>query len=111
MANQFRNGQASLVVAPTTVYTCPTGRTAVVILCQAANLDTGTAADGWVTAYWTDASATNKVTNLAYRVVVPIAASVGVLTGKLVLEAGDTIVAAANAASKVDFTVSVLEIY
>lgn len=114
MAETFKN--ARLAPLPTigvggfgTVYTVPAGKTAVVLLAQVANVE---ATQVGVSVRWTDASNAGAVTHLVDEVQVPAAAALSVLSGKLVLEAGDTLQAAqeGSPASALQLTVSVLEL-
>lgn len=108
MANVFKNFRGALTTSGVTVYTCPDGTTAIVLSCQASNVDGTNSAD--VTARWTDASNSNVVTNWAKTVAVPADTSISVITGKPVLEAGDTIVGLASADGDLELSGSVLEI-
>lgn len=107
MANTFKNARLALGTAVGTAYTCGTAATAVVILCQVANVDGSANVD--VDVYWTDVSGTTD-TYLAKTVTVPADASLGVLSGKLVLEGGDMIKGLASEASDAELSLSVLEI-
>lgn len=108
MANTFKNFGDAIVTGGTTLYTCPAATTAIVLHCQVANVDGTNSADASV--YWTDDSDTDEVTYLAKTVAVAADTALSVLTGKLVLEAGDTIVGVASADSDLEVSGSVLEI-
>ena len=108
MANTFKNFRGDLTTGGVTVYTCPAATTAIVLHCQVANVDGTNSAD--VTVRWTDDSNSDAVTRLANTVAVPADTSLSVLTGKLVLEAGDTIVGVASADGDLELSGSVLEI-
>jgi hypothetical protein len=71
---------------------------------QAANVDTVTVP---VTSTWNDG--TND-THLVKNLDIPAKSAVNLLSGKLVLEAGDTLSANSDGSNKVELTVSVLEI-
>lgn len=93
-----------------TLYTVPAGRRAIVLMAQVAN--TAPAQVG-VQLRWLDASAgASAWTWLADGVQVPAAAAIGLLSGKLVLEAGDSLQAAQEGSplNALDITVSLLEI-
>lgn len=107
MAETFKNARAALGTTAATVYTVPAATTAIVIGCQVANVDGTNDAD--VSCYWTDTSATAD-TYLAKTIAVPADSALGLLSGKLVLEAGDSISALASAASDLEISVSILEI-
>lgn len=104
MANTFKVYRAALGASASTVYTVPAATTAIVLMAQAANVDTATAP---VTMTWNDG--TND-THLVKELSIPTYSAVNTLSGKLVLEAGDTLSANSNAINKVELTVSVLEI-
>ena len=104
MANTFKVYRAALGASASVVYTVPASTTAIVLMAQAANVDTVTAP---VTSTWNDG--TND-THLVKALDVPVKAAVNLLSGKLVLEAGDTLSANSDASNKVELTVSVLEI-
>ena len=54
MAEAFKNFKLALGTSSATAYTCPASTTAIVLLCQVANVDGTNEADATVT--WTDAS-------------------------------------------------------
>lgn len=103
----FKNAKAALTTSAATIYTCPASTVAIVLLCQAANIDGTNAAD--VTISWTDASDSNAETRLASTISVPADAALSCLDGKLVLEAGDTLKGLASADGDLAVTVSVME--
>ena len=104
MANTFKAYRAALGASASVVYTVPALTTAIVLMAQAANVDTVTVP---VTATWNDG--TND-THLVKNLDVPAKAAVNLLSGKLVLEAGDTLSANSDASNKVELTISLLEI-
>jgi hypothetical protein len=75
---------------------------------QVTNIDGVNEADASVS--WTDSSDSAAETYLIKAAPVPAGSALGVLSGKLILEAGDTIKALASAASDLVLTGSVLEI-
>ena len=91
----------------TTAYTCPTATTAIVLHLQVANIDGVNSADA--TVHWTDDSNSDAVTQLVKTTPVVGNIALSVLTGKLVLETGDTIVATASADGDLILSGSVLE--
>jgi len=107
MAEAFKNFKLALGTSSATAYTCPASTTAIVLLCQVANVDGKNEADATVT--WTDSSDSDASTALVSTVPVPAGSALGVLSGKLVLEAGDTIAGLASAASDLVLTGSVVE--
>ena len=104
----FKNAKVVLTDTAQTAYTCPASTEAVVLLCQAANVD-GTS-DSEITVGWTDASDGDAETSLALEIAVPAQASIGLIDGKLVLEAGDTIKAKADADDMLHLSISVMEL-
>lgn len=108
MANTFKNARLVVTASMSTIYTCPGSTTALVLLAQATNIHAST--DATVSLQWLDSSASSAVTRLAKNVALPLGAALGLLDGKLVLEAGDVLQSSANAVSSVELTVSVLEL-
>ena len=108
MAEAFKSVNADLgTSANTSIYQCPSSTTAVVILCQVANVDGTNAADVYVDYY---DSSTTTAKALAHTVSIPADTALNPIGGKLVLEAGDQLRAWAGAASDLEIVVSVLEI-
>ena len=103
----FKNAKLALTTTAATIYTCPASTVAIVLMCQAANIDGTNAAD--VTVSWTDASDSNAETKLASTISVPADAALSCLDGKLVLEAGDALKGLASADGDLVITVSVME--
>lgn len=108
MAESYKSVNADLsTTADTSVYQCPSATTAVVLLCQIANVDGASSVDIYVDYY---DSSTTTAKALAHTVAVPADSSLNPIGGKLVLEAGDQIRAWASAASDAEIVVSVVEI-
>ena len=107
MAEAFKNFKLALTDSSVTAYTCPAATTAIVLLLQVSNIDGTNEADATVT--WTDSSDSGASTALVSTVPVPAGSALGVLSGKIVLEAGDTIAGLASAASDLVLTGSVVE--
>jgi len=106
MANTFKNGRAAATASLATVYTVPASTTSIVLLAQATNVASGAQA---VTFCWYDASGTVK-TELVKLLSVPEKAAVGLIAGKLVLEAGDYMQVQSTASALIELSISVLEI-
>ena len=106
MANTFRNGRAAATASLSTVYTVPSSTTAIVLLAQATNVGSGAQA---VTFCWYDASGSVK-TELVKLLSIPEKAAVGLIAGKLVLEASDYLQIQSTASSLIEFSFSLLEI-
>jgi len=94
-------------VTAAAVYTVPSGKTARVVFCQAANI-AAQVVD--LTVSWTDASASNAELELIHDVPVPTRAALSPIAGELVLNAGDSLRASASAANGLHLTVSVDEV-
>jgi len=107
MAQEFKNARAVLGDTATDVYTCPAGTVAIVIGAQVANVGADT---NELEFWWTDASASDAVTYLGDKVVVPAAAAYEPVGGKLVLEAGDKLRGLSENDDELEVTVSVLEL-
>lgn len=97
----------TLGIATQNIYTAPANTTSIVFMGQLANIDSVNAAA--VNVATTDASA-NSRKYLAANLPVPAQAATTFLTGKLVLETGDYIQANANANTRVDISLSILEL-
>lgn len=108
MAESYKSVNADLgTTADTSIYQCPASTTAVVLLCQIANIDGSNSVDVNVDYY--DSSATSAKA-LASTISVPADSSFNPIGGKLVLEAGDQLRAWAGAASDAEIVISVVEI-
>ena len=107
MANTFKNAKQICTISLTDVYTVPSNTTSVVLLVQAANV---TNRADVLTLVWTDASNANAVTRLAFQIPIPANQATGLLTGKLVLEAGDKIRAQCGIHQAIELSLSALEI-
>lgn len=103
----YKNAKAVLGTSSADVYTCPAGTSAIVLMAQAANENGTTAVT--VTAGWTDASDSGALTHLEKVGKVEAGAAMGLLSGPLVLEAGDKFQALCSEASGIHLTLSVLE--
>lgn len=103
--NVFKTVTYAITNTNADVYTAPTGFTGIILMAQVANV---TGSDATVTFSHYDTSATVE-TELVKDFTVPSNDAVGMLTGKLVLEAGDKVKAVASANSTLKLTLSVLE--
>jgi len=110
MANTFKNQLTHLTATTTSVYTAPaaSGNIAIVLLAQAANIGSG--AQAVTLCVYSNAGTPAKLTELVLNLSVPEKAAVGLIAGKLVLEAGQHLYANAAAGSVIDMNISVLEI-
>jgi hypothetical protein len=107
MANAFKNAKQICTISLTDVYTVPANTTAIVAMLQAANV---TNRADVITVVWTDASNGNAVTRLGYQVPTPANQAIGLLTGKLFLEAGDKVRAQSGIHQAIEITMAILEI-
>lgn len=107
MANTFKNARGIVATTYQTIYTCPNNTVALIVGAQGANVDGSTSVD--VSMQWLDASNGNAATRLAHVVSIPSAASLGLVSGQFVLEAGDSIQVMGSAAGKAEITLGVLE--
>jgi len=107
MAETYKNFGLELTETSAVAYTCPSGKITIVIGLQAANSDGEYEAD--INLAWTDASAGDAETELLFAIVVPPGSALNCLAGKLVLEAGDSIVANTSVDDAIALTGSVVE--
>lgn len=100
MANTFKNyTSASVGTGATTTYTVPSATTAIMMGCNLANRTTSQiAVDVQVAGVY-----------LVKGAPIPANSALGVLDGKIILEAADTVVVTSDTASSTDVIVSVLE--
>jgi hypothetical protein len=110
MANTFKNQLTHLTGTSASVYTAPaaSGNIAIVLLAQAANVGSG--AQAVSLCVYSNAGTPVKLTDLVLNLSVPEKAAVGLVAGKLVLEAGEHLYANSTAGSLIDMNISVLEI-
>ncbi len=108
MASTFKNARLAATTSYSTIYTCPADTTAIVLTLQAANVDGAASAD--ISAQWLDSSNANAATRIAHTVVVPSDAALGLLSGKVVLEAGDALQCMASATGDIEVTAAILEL-
>lgn len=107
MSATFKNARYIGTSTLATAYTCPASTVAIVLGLQVANVDT---ANHNSQVLWKDYSNSNAITRLMYNVAIPAGASIGCLEGKLVLEANDYIQVYSDVDSKLEYSISVLEI-
>ena len=111
MAEAFNNASVKLTTTTATdIYQAPTSNAAdraIVLSCVVANVDG--AANFPVTVTVTDSS--NAVlSTLAHLIVVPSAASLEIISNKVILKQSQKIRATAGTASKLEVTLSALEV-
>lgn len=106
MAADFKNGKLAIGTAYATLYTCPAGKSAVVLAVPVANVDTVNDVD--VSGQWLDASDGNAATKVGKLITVPAGATLNFLVGKLVLEAGDAFQLIASAVGDAEASAAVM---
>ena len=101
--NVFKTVNVVAATSATEIYTAPVGYTGVVLMAQAANIDS--------TSH--DVTFSHKrsstVTELTKSTPIPGNDALAMVTGRLVLEAGDKLVLSASYATNIKVTVSLLE--
>jgi len=102
--NIFKNVTEDLTTVSTTLYTAPVGYSAIVLMAQVSNT-TGSPATTTVRVVDVSTAETSLVTGFE----IPGNDAAGILTGKLVLEAGQSVKASANANSTLQMVMSILE--
>jgi hypothetical protein len=102
--NIFRNITASLVTTTTVLYTAPLAYSGIVLMAQISNITGGTVT---TSVYVRDVNLT--LTSLVTNYQIPGNDSLGVLSGKLVLQPGQSVVAIAAADNSLQMVMSVLE--
>jgi hypothetical protein len=102
--NIFKNVTANLTTVLTTLYTAPAGYSAIVLMAQVSNTTNGPATTT-VKVVDVNTAETSLVTGFE----IPAFDAAGVLTGKLVLQSGQSIKAAAIANSTLQMVMSILE--
>lgn len=102
MANILKNIQGRATIVGTTLYTVPAATTLTVVGLRGANNDN-------TTGHWFHITV-NGYLVMGIQTPLPIGSALDAVSGtKLVVEAGDTVVAYADTDNQVDITVSYLE--
>ena len=102
--NTFKTKTANLTTTTSTIYTTPANTTTIVLLSQIANVGGSTVQ---VTANHFDGNV--GTTELVKNFSIPTADSASVLTGKLVLQAGESFTANASANNAAKIILSIIE--
>jgi ABC-type polysaccharide transport system permease subunit len=97
---------AEVTDTESSIYTAPVGVTSIVLMAQVSNVDTASPADKWVTAAHYDGANSRY---LVKQFVVPSNDAVSVLTGKLVLQTGQSIRMQAESNNFLEVVLSILE--
>lgn len=101
--NTFISVSANVTSVATNVYVCPAETTSIILLAQAANIHASQEAN--VTFY----TSLDGLTELVKDFTIPAKDAAGLLTGKLVIEAGEALGIYADANNKLKLTMSILE--
>lgn len=103
--NVFKTHTANITTADEVVYTTPENNTGIVLMAQVANI---TSSETTVTFSHHDATA-NTTTELVKDFSIPGNDAAGVITGKLVVQEGNSLRASASANDALKITLSILE--
>jgi hypothetical protein len=103
--NVFKKVTAEVTTLNEIIYTAPAGNTGILLMAQVANI-TSTAGD--VTFIYFDSS-TNNDTELVKGFTVPGNDAAALITGKLIVEEGDSVKVFATENDKFKVTLSILE--
>jgi len=103
--NTFKSFHATLTTTEQVVYATPANYTSVVLLAQAANTSTS----GADVTFMSRDGDTSVDTELVDSFLIAPNDAVGLLTGKFVLEEGNSLVALSGTNSVIKLTISVLE--
>lgn len=101
--NVFKTVTANVTTSSTTVYTAPTGYSTVVLLAQVSN--TGVSTVTVSSNHIRSGVPTNIITNA----ILPTADAISLLSGKLILQTGDSINVSASANGTAQLLLSILE--
>ena len=102
--NTFKTTTLNLTTSPTAAYTTPAGVTTVVLLAQVSNINTTSSIT--VSA---DFLRSSSNTSIIKNTIIPINDAVSLLTGKLILQTGDSFTANCNINSSGQLILSYLE--
>jgi len=102
--NIFRTVTANVSTTPTDVYSTPLGYSSVVLMAQISNIDVANTIQ--ITA---GLNRTGNVTSLVSNASVPINDAITVLTGRLIMNYGDSFQVSASANASSQLTLSLLE--
>jgi hypothetical protein len=107
MPTVFKNFATTVTTGLTDAYTCPAGTTAIVTFFQTANYHATNVAN--ITAVMLDVSQATEF-EIIRELPIPVQSAVGLLSGKLVLEAGDKLRVRSTVASTLRVLGSVTEV-
>jgi len=102
--NVFRNITANLTTVDTVLYTAPLASSGIVLMAQISNITTGVVAASMYVKNL-DLTLTSLITDFP----IPGNDALGALSGKLVLQSGQSVVASADANGSLQIVLSILE--
>jgi len=105
--NVFKTVTKVATTNPVGIYTAPVGYTGVILLAQAANIDTNTHSISF--SHQRTTSGIAVTTEIVKNFPIYGNDTTSLLAGKLVLESGDVLVLSANTATNIKFIGSILE--
>jgi hypothetical protein len=105
--NVFKTVTKVATTNPVGIYTAPVGYTGVILLAQAANIDTNTHSISF--SYQRTTAGIAVTTEIVKNFPISGNDTTSLLAGKLVLESGDVLVLSANTATNIKFIGSILE--
>lgn len=101
--NVFKTVTAELTTSPATLYTAPTGYTAVILMAQVSNVTTSSAKVTF--SHFADSTTTELLKDFA----VPSNDAASATTGKLVIQTGHSITASSDTNDSLKVVLSILE--
>jgi len=101
--NIFKTITANVTTSSTSIYTAPTGYSTVVLLAQVSNIGASSITVS------SDHVRSGNPTNIITATPLPVADAVTLLTGKLILQTGDSIRISASANNSAQLLLSILE--
>ena len=101
--NVFQTVTADVTTTATTLYTAPSGYTAIILMAQVSNITTSTKKVTF--SHYAGSTATELLKDFS----IPANDAVSATTGKLVLETGQSVRASADANSSLKIVLSILE--
>jgi hypothetical protein len=101
--NIFKTITANVTTSSTSVYTAPVGYSTVVLLAQVSNIGASSITVS------SDHVRSGNPTNIITATPLPVADAVTLLTGKLILQTGDSIRISASANNSAQLLLSILE--
>ena len=107
--NTFKTTTANVTTIEQTVYTAPAGVTTVILLAQVSNIDPANTVTVSSNYLKTSNTVGTNATSIIRNVIVPTRDSATLLTGKLILQTGDSFTCVADANNKGQLILSYLE--